>query len=82
MKKKIFQIFIVLLITTSCGFKVYNQADLINFSAEEIRTTGDARINYNLKNKLISSLKNESTCCAESSSIKSYSADKFFSMKN
>ena len=59
MKKKIFQIFIVLLITTSCGFKVYNQADLINFSAEEIRTTGDSRINYNLKNKLISSLKND-----------------------
>ena len=59
MKKIFFQIFIVLLITTSCGFKVYNQAELINFSAEEIRTTGDSRINYNLKNKLISSLKND-----------------------
>ena len=59
MKKKIFQIFLVLLITTSCGFKVYNQTDLINFSAEEIRTTGDGRINYNLKNKLISLLKND-----------------------
>tara|TARA_B100001057_G_C22846197_1_gene949129 strand:+ start:64 stop:531 length:468 start_codon:yes stop_codon:yes gene_type:complete len=59
MKKKIFQIFIVLLITTSCGFKVYNQADLINFSAEEIRTTGDSRINYDLKNKIISSFKND-----------------------
>lgn len=59
MKKNFFQIFIVFLITTSCGFKVYNQAELINFSAEEIRTTGDSRINYNLKNKLISSLKND-----------------------
>ena len=59
MKKIFFQIFIVFLITTSCGFKVYNQAELINFSAEEIRTTGDSRINYNLKNKLISSLKND-----------------------
>ena len=59
MKKIFFQIFMVLLITTSCGFKVYNQAELINFSAEEIRTTGDSRINYNLKNKLISSLKND-----------------------
>jgi len=59
MKKIFFQIFTVLLITTSCGFKVYNQAELINFSAEEIRTTGDSRINYNLKNKLISSLKND-----------------------
>ena len=59
MKKIFFQIFIVFLITTSCGVKVYNQAELINFSAEEIRTTGDSRINYNLKNKLISSLKND-----------------------
>ena len=59
MKKIIFQILIVLLITTSCGFKIYNQADLINFSAEEIRTTGDNRINYILKNRIISSLNND-----------------------
>ena len=56
MKKIIFQILIILLITSSCSFKVYNQADLINFSIEEIRTTGDNRINYSLKNKIISSL--------------------------
>lgn len=59
MKKKFVQILIVLLITTSCGFKVYNQADLIKYSIEEIRTTGDKRINYNLKNKIISSLRND-----------------------
>jgi hypothetical protein len=59
MKKIIFQILIVLLITTSCGFKIYNQADLINFSAEEIRTTGDNRVNYILKNRIISSLNND-----------------------
>ncbi len=59
MKKIIFQILIILLITTGCGFKVYNQADLINFSIEEIRTTGDNRINYSLKNKIISSLNND-----------------------
>ena len=59
MKKIIFQILIVLLITTSCGFKIYNQADLVNFSAEEIRTTGDNRINYILKNRIISSLNND-----------------------
>ena len=59
MKKIIFQILIVLLITTSCGFKIYNQADLINFSAEEIRTTGDNRISYILKNRIISSLNND-----------------------
>ena len=60
MKKIIFQILIVLLITTGCGFKVYNQADLINFSIEEIKTTGDNRINYSLKNKIISTLNNDS----------------------
>ena len=49
MKKKFIQILIVLLITTSCGFKVYNQADLIKYSIEEIRTTGDKRINYNFQ---------------------------------
>lgn len=59
MKKIIFQILIVLLITTGCGFKVYNQADLINFSIDEIKTTGDSRINYSLKNKIISSLNND-----------------------
>ena len=58
MKKKIFQILIVLLITTGCGFKVYNQSELINFSIEEIKITGDSRINYSLKNKIISALNN------------------------
>ena len=58
MKKKIFQILIVLLITTGCGFKVYNQSELINFSIEEIKITGDSRINYSLKNKIISTLNN------------------------
>ncbi len=59
MKKIIFQILIVFLITTGCGFKVYNQADLINFSIEEIRTSGDSRINYSLKNNILSSLNND-----------------------
>jgi outer membrane lipopolysaccharide assembly protein LptE/RlpB len=59
MKKIIFQILIILLITTGCGFKVYNQSDLIKFSIEEIRTTGDKRINYNLKNKINSLLNND-----------------------
>ncbi|MDA9180781.1 hypothetical protein N9O04_00650 [Pelagibacteraceae bacterium] len=61
MKKIIFPILIFLLITTGCGFKVFNQADLINFSIEEIRITGDNRINYNLKNKINSSLNSDYT---------------------
>ena len=52
MKKIIFSVLILILITTGCGFKVLNQANLINFSIEEIKFTGDSRINYNLKNKI------------------------------
>ena len=59
MKKIIFPILIFLLITTGCGFKVFNQADLINFSIEEIKTTGDNKINYYLKNKINSSINSD-----------------------
>lgn len=52
MRRIIFPVLIFILITTGCGFKVINQANLINFSIEEIRFTGDSRINYNLKNKI------------------------------
>ena len=49
----------VLFLTTSCGFKIINQSELINYSITEIETTGDKRINYNLKNNILSSLKND-----------------------
>lgn len=38
---------------TNCGFKVVNQSDLNNFDIIEITTTGDKRIGYKIKNKLI-----------------------------
>ena len=37
----------------SCGFKVVNQFDLINFNIIEVVTTGEKRINYKIKNKLL-----------------------------
>lgn len=37
----------------SCGFKVVNQFDLINFNIIEVATTGEKRINYKIKNKLL-----------------------------
>ena len=58
MKKNIFKILIILLITSGCGFKVVNQSKLINYSISEIKTTGDKKINYKLKNKLSSNFKN------------------------
>tara|TARA_B100001027_G_scaffold197016_1_gene154226 strand:- start:97 stop:558 length:462 start_codon:yes stop_codon:yes gene_type:complete len=50
--KKIIAFFIVL-ITSGCGFKVVNIADLNNFNIAEITTDGDKRINYKIKNRLL-----------------------------
>ena len=51
---------LVLIVLSSCGFKVVNYSDLINFEIKEISSSGDERINYLLKNKLsFSSKKNE-----------------------
>ena len=41
---------LILIILSSCGFKVVNYSDLINFEIKEISTSGDERINYLLKN--------------------------------
>lgn len=38
---------------TNCGYKVVNQSDLNNFDIIEITTTGDKRIGYKIKNKLL-----------------------------
>ena len=53
MKKLIFKIIVLLLITSGCGFKVVKQSELVSYSISEIEITGDKRINYNLKNKLL-----------------------------
>ena len=52
MKKFIFIILIGFLVQ-SCGFKVLEQANLEYFYIKEINTTGDKRINFDLKNNLI-----------------------------
>ena len=44
---------IIFLIITGCGFKVINQGKLINFQIDEIKSTGDKKINYKIKNKLL-----------------------------
>ena len=38
---------------TGCGFKVVNQSELIDFKIENISTSGDNRISYIIKNKLL-----------------------------
>lgn len=44
---------IFLILAYGCGFKIVNQSELINFYISQIEATGDKKINYNLKNKLI-----------------------------
>ena len=38
---------------TSCGFKVVNQSELINFKIAGVSISGDNRISYIIKNKLL-----------------------------
>jgi|TARA_Y100000389_G_C17232368_1_gene398816 outer membrane lipopolysaccharide assembly protein LptE/RlpB len=52
MKYKFLNIFIFITLLTSCGFKISNQYQQSNFEILEIVTSGDERINFNLKNKL------------------------------
>ena len=50
MKK--FILCILILLTTSCGFKVLNKTELLNFNITRIETNGDRKINFDLRNKL------------------------------
>ena len=55
MKKKFnfFKYFILAILVTSCGFKVVNQSEIINFSIAKITISGDNKISYIIKNKLL-----------------------------
>ena len=43
----------MVLFLSSCGFKVVNQAETIDFSIAEITTSGDKRVGFQIKNKLV-----------------------------
>ena len=53
-KKAFSLIFIISIFISGCGFKIVNQAQKIDFSFSEIKITGDKKINYNIKNKILS----------------------------
>ena len=38
---------------SSCGFKVLNKSELSNFNVKELITSGDKRINYKIRNELL-----------------------------
>mgnify|MGYP001408133497 CR=1 FL=1 len=44
---------LILMLTSSCGFKIVSQSDFKNFYIAKIETTGDRKVNFHLKNKLI-----------------------------
>ena len=50
--KIIFVCMAVFLLTTSCGFKVLDKSQNNNFSVQEIRSSGEIRINQKLKNNI------------------------------
>ena len=55
MKQLITKFFLLLffLLTVNCGFKVINESERSQFSIQEIKTTGDKRINFKIKNNLL-----------------------------
>ena len=50
---KNFILLVIFTLVIGCGFKVVNKSQLMNFNLKEINTSGENRINYKLKNKLL-----------------------------
>ena len=55
MKKFIINFFLILgmLLTLSCGFKVLNKSQMNDFIIKEVKSSGDKRINFKIKNNLL-----------------------------
>ncbi len=54
MKKKINRIISIFcfLLLTSCGFKVLEKSELLNFNIKEIEISGNKKINYHISNNI------------------------------
>ena len=59
-KKNLYFSIILLFIFSSCGYQVVDKKKLQTFNILEINTTGEKRINFKLKNKLLSYKKENS----------------------
>ena len=62
MFKKYKQIFLIIFVFTStvqCGFKVLDKSSVLNLKITEIKTEGDKKINFLVKNKLKKVFKEE-----------------------
>ena len=51
---KLFLFPLILLIVISCGFKTLDQKNLNNFTIQEINVSGSNRINFKIKNNILS----------------------------
>ena len=60
MKKNLYFSIILLLIFSGCGYQVVDKKKLQTFNILEINTTGEKRINFKLKNKLLAFKKENS----------------------
>ena len=56
---KNFILLVIFTLVIGCGFKVVNKSQSMNFNLKEINTSGENRINYKLKNKLLIFNQNE-----------------------
>ena len=62
MKKNLNKVFLILFlfITSNCGYKVLNNSEINNFNMVQIKSSGDQRINFKIKNILtVNSSKNK-----------------------
>ena len=57
-KNKIIVLILSLVIFSGCGFEVVKLSELNNFYINEIDTEGDKRVNYEIRNNLVSMTKN------------------------
>ena len=56
---RILLIFVLSLLTINCGFKVVDRSDFGSFNIAEINTTGEKKINFKIRNKLLFNSKEE-----------------------
>tara|TARA_X000000950_G_scaffold134472_1_gene167416 strand:- start:2132 stop:2599 length:468 start_codon:yes stop_codon:yes gene_type:complete len=57
--RKIFKTIIIIFFISACGFKIVKQSELKGYFISEVNAEGDNRINYIIKNNLLSSEKNQ-----------------------
>ena len=55
-----FIIFIIIILTTGCGYNVVKQSGKNNFNIIDVSSSGEKKINYKIKNKLLFNSSKES----------------------